>query len=98
MSVRVNYDLVIKDIEKNFNGRYEITQHVAKRVGNGEFPKSLFNKSYINQEKNALARYIKEIMIMKFKNLKLYCIQKKKSDFLSCFVDFLLNYDRIGDI
>ena len=56
MSVRVNYDLVIKDIEKNFNGRYEITQHVAKRVGNGEFPKSLFNKSYINQEKNALAR------------------------------------------
>ncbi len=60
MSVRVNYDLVIKDIEKNFNGRYEITQHVAKRVGNGEFPKSLFNKSYINQEKNALARYIKE--------------------------------------
>ncbi len=30
MSVRVNYDLVIKDIEKNFNGRYEITQHVAK--------------------------------------------------------------------
>ncbi len=87
MNKRLNYDLVIDDIEKILM-KHELTQHLVKRLCHDEFFKFLFNKSYINQRKNSLARYLKENFEFKIQEPKIICIQKGRSDFLSCFVDF----------
>ena len=68
--------------------KHELTQHLAKRLCHDEISKFLFNKSYINQRKNSLTRYIKENFEFEIQELKVIRFQKGRTDFLSCFVDF----------
>lgn len=58
MSTHNKYNKMIEDII-NFKGDcYIITQKKAKKVMNGEIPKSMFDDNYIKNGKNELARFI----------------------------------------
>ncbi len=60
MSTRVDYSKIIKYLEDSEKDIVEITQKMAKKVANGELPKSIFNDKYIANGSNELARYILE--------------------------------------
>lgn len=78
MNKRLNYNKIIEEIEKYKDIGYELTQKTAKKILNDEFPKSLFDKSYINNGKNALARYIKENYDFEIQEPTIKLIPKKR--------------------
>ena len=60
MNHRYDYEKLINHIESSKQATVTITQEKAKQIAGDELPKSCFNAGYLRQEKNALARYLKE--------------------------------------
>lgn len=60
MATKIDYQVIIDDIEKSNKKIYVLDQKQAKKLVNNDLPKSLFNNSYIKGRKNDLARYLSD--------------------------------------
>lgn len=58
MAARIDYNVIIKDLENYSGTKYVLNQKKAKKLVNGELPKSLFSETYVKRGRNAFARYL----------------------------------------
>ncbi len=58
MSTRINYDVIINDMEKSKKREYIVNQKLTKKLLNQELPKSIFSEQYIKRGSNSLCRHI----------------------------------------
>ena len=58
MSTRLNYEVIISDLENSKKREYIVDQALTKKLLNQELPKSIFSEQYIKQRKNSLCRHI----------------------------------------
>ena len=58
MSTRINYDVIINDLEKSNKREYIVDQKLTKKLLNQELPKSIFSEQYIKRGGNSLCRHI----------------------------------------
>lgn len=58
MAVHNDYKPVIEAVKKSKNKQFILTNDKMKKLTGGEIPKSMFNKKYIEDGNNELARFI----------------------------------------